>query len=90
LVIVLAVSLSLIFTDTRPASPIELDMIAEFDKNVSDFVKDDVTKVWTEMKPFPVRNLISTNKITIDETFEVNNLTMTLSNINIPIGSKLM
>jgi hypothetical protein len=65
-------------------------MIAEFDKNVSDFVKDDVTKVWTEMKPFPVRNLISTNKITIDETFEVNNLTMTLSNIEIPIGPKLM
>ena len=83
-------SLSLILTDTRPASPIELDMIAEFDKNVSDFVKDDVTKVWKEMKPFPVRNLISTNKITIDETFEVNNLTMTLSNINIPIGPKLM
>ena len=90
MIIVLAVVLTLVLTDTRPASPIELDMIAEFDKNVSAFVKDDVTKVWTEMKPFPVRALISTNKIIIDETFEVNNLTMTLSNINIPIGPKLM
>jgi hypothetical protein len=88
--IVAAVVLTFLFTDTRPASPIESDMIKEFEKTVKNYVNDDVNKIWTYAKPFPLKTLVTGRKITIDKAFKVNNLTMNLENVNVPIGPKLI
>ena len=64
-------------------------MIAEFDKNVTYYVNDDVTKVWTQQKPFPLKESISNNLISIDKAFAINNLTLSLQSVEVPIGLKL-
>jgi flagellar biosynthesis protein FliQ len=89
-VVILAVVLTLIFVDWRPSPPIESDMIKEFDKTVKPYVDDDVTKVWTLAKPFPLKSLVSNHNITIDKAFQVNNLTLNFENVQVPIGPKLI
>ena len=90
-IIIVFIVLCIVLSDTRPASPIEAAMIKEFNKNLTDFgvtYKELITE-WTSQKPFPLKESVNKNLISIDKSFAIGNLTLSLDQVNVAIGPKL-